>query len=259
MRQCLTVLRQSHTCRAKKMNNTDNFIAFVEHICSRRSMYVIGGSFYEVCAYLSGYAHALPDSPISGEGWEAFNKFVCAAFRFPNKYAWPYVVKQCCRDDDEATERLRSILTEFAQRSKTESYEDIVRDMLSRASTQEEGEPEKTWRRFSRAILRGRREEIEPLIQEHPNAEVLWSVAYPDEVVPLLDEIAESYPVNQVSGSEDAGKVTIITDFGLIPLSLIGGTWRIDATKVIDCWKANRNGDAQQSRGTDVEDRSGHA
>jgi hypothetical protein len=223
------------------MDSTDNFIELVEHICRQRSMYVCGGSFYEVCAYLCGYAQASPDSPLSGDGWAAFNDVVCATFRFPNNYVWPYALKQCSRDDDEASEQLRDLLVKFAERTKTESHEEIVRDVLSRIGNHEEGEPEKAWRRFSRAILSGQRDEIEPLIQEDPDAEILWSRAYPDDVAQALDQIAESYSVRQVSGSEEEGKVVIITpDFGPIPLQLIGGNWKIDATKIIDCWKANR-------------------
>ncbi len=223
------------------MNGNESFPDFVEHICRRRQMYVCGGSFYEVCAYVSGYAHASPDCPLNDEGWTAFNEFVCAAFRFPRKYAWPYVIHECCPDDDEATERLQVLLLEFAQRSQKESHEDIVQDMVSRMSCEEEGEPEKAWRRFSRAILRGKRDEIEPLILEHPDAEVLWSSAYPEEVQPLLGEIADSYTISQVSGSEESGKVMVITpDFGPVRMELVSGSWRIDATKVIERWKASR-------------------
>ena len=162
------------------MNET--FDELIESICRRRGMYVCGGSFFEVCAYIAGYAHASPDCPLGGDGWTAFNEFVCATFGFPGNYTWPYAIKQCCSDDDRASERLRELLTEFAQRTKTESHKEIVEGALSRTRDQEEGEPEKTWRKFSRAVLGGKRMEIEPLIQEHPDADVLWAGAYPDDV-----------------------------------------------------------------------------
>lgn len=172
--------------------------------------------------------------------------------RFPNNYVWPYVLKECSCDDDEATERLRSLLVEYTERMKTESPSEIVQDMMARASSQEEGEPEKVWRRFSRAIYRGRREEIEPLILRHPDAEILWEGAYPGDVGPLLEEIADAYCVTRVSGSAEEGKVMIITpDFGPMPVQHVDGCWRIDATKIINCWKANRNAPAQQSSGTE--------
>jgi hypothetical protein len=224
------------------MNNIDGFIELVGNLCKRRGMIVQGGTFYEVCAYLNGYANASPDCPLGGQGWIAFNSFVCATLGFPGKYGWPSALKQCSRDDDEATNRLQHLLTDFAERTKTKSHEEIVRDVVVRAWAQEEGEPVKAWRRFSRAIHRGRKEDIEPLIQEHPDADVLWSTSYPDAVVPGLDQIQESYLVSPISGSEDDGEVTIITpDFGPMGVKRIGGSWRIDASKIIDCWKANRD------------------
>lgn len=236
--------------RGQNMDSTETFLKLVESICRHRGMYVCGHSFYEVCAYFTGYAHASPDSPLSGDGWEAFGRFICAAFRFPSNYAWPYVVRQCSRDDDEAIEQLRTLLTEFATRARTEAHADIVQDMISRASEQEEGEPERTWRRLAHALLTGRRDEIEPLIQAHPEAEILWSGAYPDNVALALDELAESQPVTRIPGSEQEGVATIITpDFGPVSLKLVDGSWRVDASKVIACWKASRRQEAQ--RGAD--------
>lgn len=224
------------------MDDTETFAEFVEHICRRPRMYVCGGSFYEVCAYIAGYAHASTDCPLSGEGFGAFNAFVCAAFRFPSKYAWPYVIHKCCRDDDEATEQLRVLLIEFVNRTKTESHRDIIEEMLSRRSDREEGEPEKAWRRFYSAVLRGRREDIEPLIQDHPDMHVLSAGACPSDVASLLDGIAESYPVQRIAGSDNEGNATVMTpDFGPVKVKLIRGTWRVDATKIIACWKANRD------------------
>jgi hypothetical protein len=224
------------------MNGIDGFIELVSHLCSRRGMYVQGGTFYEVCAYLSGYSHASPDCPLSGKGWVAFNSYVCVTFRFPSKYAWPFVLKQCTRDDEEAAARLQHLLLDFVEMTKTKSHEEILRDAMSTASGQDEGEPIKAWRRFSRAIHRGKKEEIEPLIQDNPDADVLWSAAYPDDVAPLLDQIQESYMMNLISGSEEDGEVIIITpDFGTVGVKCIGGSWRVDASKVINCWKAARD------------------
>jgi hypothetical protein len=75
------------------MSSTDSFIELLNHLCLRRHMFVPGCGFYEVCAYLYGYANASPDCPLSGEGSAYFNGFVCATFRFPSKYAWPFVLK----------------------------------------------------------------------------------------------------------------------------------------------------------------------
>lgn len=222
------------------MDSTDDFIELVDSICKRRHMYVCGGTFYEVCAYLSGYAAASTNCLLSGERWTAFNGFVCARFRFPQKHAWPYVIKHVGRNDDDAVYRLQELLVEFNRRTKSQSPEQIVRDEMSRATSQEEGEPEKTWRRFVRAYHRGVRHEIEPLIQPHPDAEILWSGTTPPDVAALLNEIQESYLVSQISGSEAGGEVTVITpDFGPIPLKRFESGWKIDATAIIECLTAN--------------------
>jgi hypothetical protein len=207
------------------MCSIDGFNELVGHICRRRHMYVPGGTFYEICAYLSGYANASPDCPLSGEGWNAFNGFVAALFQCPDKFGWPGVLKHCSRDEDEATALLHRLFTDFAERTRTESHERIVRDAVSRARGQEEAEPVKVWRRFSRAIHRGSKEEVEPLIQAHPDADILWSASYPDDVVPLLDQIQESYLISPISGSEEAGEVTVLTpDFGAVAVKRIGGS-----------------------------------
>ena len=204
-------------------------------------MYVPGGTFNEVCAYLAGYAHGSNDCALSGEGWRVFNRVINLRFRFPDKYGWPYVLRVCSNSDEEALSRLQSVLTEFVEKTQSKSYEEIVAEEAARMSSQKEGEPERAWRRFSRALHRGTREQIELLIQEHPAPQILWSGSYPDDVIPLLDQIQESYVISQIAGSEAEGSVTIITpDFGPIPVARIDGLWKIDATKVIDRWEANR-------------------
>ena len=60
------------------MDNADKFIEMVEGVLPRRGMFFCGQSFYEVCAYIAGYSSALPDSPLGGDGWGAFNAYVCA-------------------------------------------------------------------------------------------------------------------------------------------------------------------------------------
>jgi 2-oxo-4-hydroxy-4-carboxy--5-ureidoimidazoline (OHCU) decarboxylase len=230
------------------MNNTDRFTDLVEHICTRRDMYVCGGSFYEVCAYISGYAEAATDCPLHGDDCKAFSEFVSATARFPSKYAWPYVLKLSSRDDEEAVARLRDLLVEFAERTKTESLDQIVQEAVSRAWNEKEGEPERVWRKFTRAFHRRDRFEIESLIQYHPEAAVLWSGNRPDDDVALsLDAIADSYLVSQISGSEEDGEVTIITpDFGPVNLRRSDDNWKIDISAIIDFCKAVRRMEAEE-------------
>lgn len=217
------------------MDSTDRFIELVDCPCTRSGMYVRGDErFYGVCAYLQGYAHGSPDTPISGAGYRAFNDFVCATFRFPDKYIWEYVIRTCSRTDYEALGRLMNLLTEFARRTRTEPYEKLIEEARAKVVDYHEGEPEQTWRRFSLALLRGERAEIEPLIMPHPNAAILWQAAYPEDVAELLDEIAESYPVTRISGDEADGHVIIMTaDFGPMNLKRTGETWQVDASEII--------------------------
>src|SRR4051812_48002119 len=116
------------------MASIDEFIELVGRLCSRRGMYIPGGTFYEGCADLTGYAAAAPDCPLGGDGWRAFSGFVCATFGFPSKYCWPNVLKQCSGDDDEAATRLRDLLADFAEKARTKPYEEIIREASSRAS-----------------------------------------------------------------------------------------------------------------------------
>ena len=71
---------------------------------------------------------------------------------------------------------------------------------------------------------------------------MLWTASYPDDVVPLLNRIQESYLMSPISGSEDDGQVTFLSpDSGPVELNRIGGIWRIDASNIINCWNAKRD------------------
>jgi hypothetical protein len=80
-----------------------------------------------------GYAHASPDCPLGGERGTQFNELICARFRFPAKYAWPYVLKHSSLNDDEATARRHRLLTEFVEKTKTDSLQDLVQDAVAHA------------------------------------------------------------------------------------------------------------------------------
>jgi hypothetical protein len=108
------------------MDTTDEFIQMVESNCKRRSIYACDGSFVEVCAYMSGFAHASTNCPLSNDGFDAFNRYVARRFGFPENCMWPYVLKMCSRDDDEAIERLSGLLVQFSNSARTQSYEEIL-------------------------------------------------------------------------------------------------------------------------------------
>jgi hypothetical protein len=214
---------------------TDEFVNLVESLCNRPRMCTIGGTFEEVAAYVFGYVFGACGGYHEDESYEAFQRFVCAKFRFPSNYVWAFVIRECQSKDEDAIECLRSLVSEFATKSKSIPFSEIVEDAHANAVTFEEGEPEKVWRRFAHALLSGNRDTIEPLILEHPDAWILWEGKCPEDVAELLDEIAESYPVTRIAGREEDGEVTIIThDFGPMKIRLLNGSWRVDAAKVIE-------------------------
>jgi len=217
------------------MNPTDRFIELVDSLCTYSGMYVNGDEhFYGFCACLDGYAYGAPDSPISGERYRAFNDLVCATFRFPDKYVWPYVIRTCSRDDKEALKKLKDLLTEYAVRTRTEPAETLIAEARARVVEYHEGEPEQAWRQFSSALLRGQHEDPEPLILPHPDSAILWQGAYQSDVAELLEELADSYPVTRISGDEAYGHVIIMSaDFGPVHIKRDGETWRVDASEII--------------------------
>jgi hypothetical protein len=221
------------------MSDIDEYLKSVDQVCRRPNCYG-HGTFDEVCAYIAGYSAGFPASPIrSGADYSAFNSFVASRHRFPQKYHWSYVIKKCTSDDAMAIERLRQLLTEFGERSRSESSAAIAGQALAEASSMEEGEPEKAWRAFSRVFLRGKREQIEPLILSHPDAEILWSRAYPTEVASQLEEICDGFLVSRIPGNKDDSHVKVITpDFGPVSVHLVDGQWKADVTPIIECWKS---------------------
>jgi len=224
------------------MDATDKFIEMLENLCKRRSMFVCDGSFYEVCAYVTGYAHASTDCPLSSDGWNAFSRYVCKQFGFPENYIWPYVLMTCSRDDDEATERLLSILVRFCNSARTQSYEEIIESIRPRVVSNENAEPERAMRKLLAALLTGSRDEIEPLIIDHPDAEFLWQGAYPTEVAGQISGISNSYPIRRVSDYADDGELKLMTADFPFPITIrkLGKHWKVDAEEIIAVRKQAR-------------------
>ena len=215
----------------------EQFIEDVKNVCARPGLYTIGGTYNEVAALFTGYAMGSQDCPLSGEGWHRFREYICALYRFPAKYAWLDVIRTCAEGDEDAINRMCQHLTEFAERLGTESAEDIVHDAREKASHQEEGEVERAWRAFSHAMFFGRREEIEPLILPHPDADTLWKDGgYPEGVGEQLAEIADRFAVSRIPGGTETEVKVITPDFGPVLVRYFEGRWRVDASKIISAW-----------------------
>lgn len=217
------------------MDATDRCIETIEYLCTRPRMYVSGGSFAEIWAYLSGYAHASTDGPLSNGGWRAFNRVICKQFGFPDKYVGDYVLTACSRDDDEAREQLRTILVQFCNSSRTQTYEEILESAKPRIEWNEAAEPEQAMRKLLAALLTGNRSEVEPLIMDHPDADILWQAAYPPGVADQLGQISDSNPIGRVSAHEKEGEVKLVTaDFPFpITVKKHGTQWKVDAKDII--------------------------
>lgn len=243
-----------HQSLGKTMDEKSRFRELMSNICKRRHMYVCGGTFYEVCAYISGYAQASKDCPLGGEGWSAFSRFVAARFGWPDKYGWPYVIKMCSADDASAAEQLQALVADFCDKLDTSSYEEVICE-AARENAREEGEPEKVLRRLLSALLRGRRQEIEPLILDHPDAVVLWEGEFSTDAAEQLDDVYGAFPIGRLPETGSEGKVHLMSAHFPFPLMVkqIEGQWKVDVTEIVDMRKHARDCRTQQSSPTDAD------
>lgn len=236
------------------MDEKSRFMELVSNICKRRHMYVCGGTFYEVCAYISGYARANKDCPLGGEGWSAFSRFVAARFGWPDKYVWPYVIKMCSVDDTSAAERLQVLLAGFCDKLGMTSYEEIIRE-ASRENAREQGEPEKALCRLLSALWRGRRQEIEPLILNHPDAGVLWEGEFSPDAAEKLDAVYGAFAIGRLPETGNEEEVHLISADFPFPLKVmqIDGQWKVDVTKIVDMRKHTRDSRTKKSDPKDAD------
>ncbi|HJZ92349.1 MAG TPA: hypothetical protein VKE40_15845 [Gemmataceae bacterium] len=87
---------------------------------------------------------------------------------------------------------------------------------------------------FLVANLRGREEDIRPLILDHPDAALLWQGAYPPDVAKLLVQQYEGMGIARVEEWPD--RVVLHSSASPIPLTVVrvGGEWRLDASPIIE-------------------------
>ena len=99
-------------------------------------------------------------------------------------------------------------------------------------------------RQLLAALLTGSRSEIEPLIMDHPDAEILWQGAYPAEVAVQLSHVSNSNRIGRVSDHAADGQVKLITaDFPFpITVEKVGQQWKVDAAEIIDNPKTHATG-----------------
>ena len=126
------------------------------------------------------------------------------------------------------------LLTDFSNKTRTCSYEEIIEEAEQLPSA-EEGEPELMMRALLTALLSGKREDIEPLILNPTNATILWQGAYPSDVASLLDLVSSSHSIARVYGTEEEGEVRLFTADYPFPITVkkVDGEWKVDATDII--------------------------
>jgi hypothetical protein len=210
------------------------FKEMVNHICMRHPMYVCGGTYYEVAAYIQGFASAMKESPFDGDLRFAFNEYVTQTFGFPAKLAWPFVIKKATKSDEEAIAKLYTLLTTYIEAVEGNCVAQLLSAERLKASVRDAEPQVICWQLFSRALHRGDRMGIEKHALQRDNIQILWSGSYPDGVIPLMDEIAESFAIPVLFVSDDGLRSRVMTpDFGELDLEFVDGAWKIDPSPVI--------------------------
>lgn len=211
------------------------FKELLNHVCSRPGMYVPKGTFSGVYSLIMGYTMGKEDTPLSGENWKTFNNYGCIKFGFPTKYVVSYVFESCSENDEESIKLFLETVNEFIELQNKMTPDEIL-EYASKTFRHEEGEPEKVFRIFGKALLNGDEQVIRPLIEEHENQNVLWKGTYPEDVGKLLNQISESQPIKRIYESEDKTKVKLLTaDFPFpFEMNFKDGNWEIDASPLIN-------------------------
>ncbi|TWT36856.1 hypothetical protein KOR34_18010 [Posidoniimonas corsicana] len=223
------------------MDDFDAFIELVNDVCRRPRMLTLNGTFGEVAALFTGIEIASQASSDGDIEKRAINDFITARLLVPSKLWWPGAVRMVAADDEEAIEKVRELLTEFANLRKSKSRKEVVEEAQLAASKYVEPEPAKVWRRFLAARYTANQAEIEPLIVPHPKANVFWERdATPADIAAQLNLMSDAYIVSVSSGSVESGHVTLITELGKFDAYLVDNAWRINAEPLIENDRKNR-------------------
>lgn len=197
-------------------------------------MYVCGGTFYEVAAYVEGFASAMAESPFAGNHRFAFNEYVTLTFGFPAKLAWPFVLKKATQSDEDAIAKLHTLLTAYIEALEENCVAQLLSTQRMKNSVRDAEPQVNCWRHFSRALHRGDRIEIEKHALQRDDIQILWSESYPIDVIPMMDEIAESSSIPVLFVSDNGVRSRVMTpDYGEIDLEMIDGVWKIDPSPII--------------------------
>lgn len=189
-----------------------------------------GGSVKETLAFIDGYRFGNV-SPISEK---IFDRYVCVRNSFPESYIWTYVIDACSTDENDAMRMIDETITEFLQLKNRMSDDELIQ--YAGEQLVEEGEAEKIFRQFNKALLLGDQSLIRPLIEEHKDADILWRRSYPEDVAIQLNEISGNQRVRSIPISADGKKIKIIAGGWPFPIEMNfrNGKWIINAKNIIE-------------------------
>ncbi|HEY9047222.1 MAG TPA: hypothetical protein VIN08_15055 [Ohtaekwangia sp.] len=205
------------------------FLELIGHICKKPAMYT-GGSVKETLAFIDGYRFG-NNVPISVD---IFDRFVCARNSFPGNYTWGSVIISCAKDDNDAFRLIEENISEFIRlREEISDDDELIQYVVGQLA--EEGEAEKIFRQFDKALLSGDELLLRSLIEEHHDAHLLWQAAYPEGIAVQLQEISDVQPIRSIPVSEDGKKVKIIAPGWPFPIEMNfkNGKWKVDANPII--------------------------
>lgn len=194
-------------------------------------MYCLESTFNEVSAYINGYSSA-KETPIRGTD---FNRFVCLKNSFPPNYVWMSVIKTCTKNDNEAIALMKSTILEFCDLKTRMSKDELMQYAINNANIQQEGEPEKIFRKFDSALLNGDKEVIKSLILDTEKADLLWNGAYPKDIAKQLDNLSNKQPIKKIYESEDGKSIKIIAAGWPFPIEMTqkNSEWKINVEEII--------------------------
>lgn len=220
------------------MEKEQTFTEFIEHICKRPLMYCLGDTFNEIFAFINGYSTA-KETPISGTD---FHRFVCLKNSFPTNYIWSYVIKSCAKNDEDAVSNMRSTILEFCELKKRMTEDELMQFAINNAETKE-GEPEKIFRKFDNALLKGDKKVIQSLIIDNEKADLLWIKKYPKSVAKKLSDLSDGQSIKRIYESENGQTIKILASGWPFPIEMIleNGEWKVNTDKIIELRTENNS------------------
>jgi hypothetical protein len=227
------------TMERPAMGEPESFETLVRRLCRTPELYVLGGSFQEVCAYLTGHARGDARSPLAGQGWAAFSALVSRRLGLNADTSWPCAIRTRHPDDADALEALEEHSMAFLHALEHHSPAELIERLAQlRSGGDDDGPmvPEDIFRAFVIACLHGDEQRLRALILPHQQAELLWCERYDPAVAEDLERSFARMRVLRTCRNQRSDRVELMSPSFPFPLSVVrtpaGG--RLDASPVIE-------------------------